>query len=158
MNSHPDPDLLWHFTATFMVVFGMAGIRAIGRRRRGEFVFRPTLPNVKFEETWISGGAGWFGSARNCLWVTLTDDHLWVNLHFPFCLFIPRLLGLEAKVAPNNVIGIENKESFLGGRHTVIHFRDDNGRARAIDLTIHDADDFVRDLKEVCAAHGRVIT
>jgi hypothetical protein len=61
-------------------------------------------------------------------------------------------------VAPGNVIGIETKESFFGGRHTVIHYRDTFGRANAIDLKVRAADDFVRDLKKVCAAHGKAIT
>ena len=147
----------WLFAAMVLATIAIAGIRAILKRRRGEFVLRPILANALFDETWVSGGTGLLSSARNCLWVTLTDDALFIGLHFPFSVFVPRWFGLEAKITPGNVIAIENRQTFLQGSLLAIRFRDGDGRPRTIDLKLRREDTFVRHLRDVCRVHGKAV-
>ena len=60
--------LLWF--AMLAILAGVATVRGLLRRQRGEFVFRPVPPpDARFSDTWISGGTGLFTAARNCLCV-----------------------------------------------------------------------------------------
>ena len=137
-------------------IFGTA-VRVFLKRRHGEIVSRPPVGTARFGETWISGSGGGFASARNCMWVAVTDDAVIVGLHFPFSVFVPRWLGLEARIAPENLLAIENRKTFFGGSQLAIRFRNDEGRVRSIELNLRREDAFVGQVRELCRAHGKAI-
>jgi hypothetical protein len=158
-HSHnlPPADLLWLMAMMGVAIFAIVAVRAVLGRRRGDSVTLPPLPDARFCETWLSGSAGFFAAARNCLWVSVTADALLIGLHFPFSLFIPRWLGLEARIAPADILALESKRTFLQGTQLTIRFRNAGGRPQSIALNLRQEDAFVSSVKELCRAHGKAL-
>ena len=104
------------------VWLGMAGLlfaaAAVVRWASGLPFFRPRFRGAEVEQTWVSAAsslglvAGLFGSsgrANNCMWFTLTSDTLYVGVHFPFNMFMPRfMVGFDLTIPVADVSSVSN--------------------------------------------------
>jgi hypothetical protein len=114
------------------------------RRRRGQSILRPALPDALYTERWASGRSlrnviTRFGRASGCLWVAVTPDALHVGLHFPFNLaFLGDIYRLEQRVDVRDVRAVESTRSRLGRRTVRVRFARPEGDEEAIELQVAD--------------------
>ena len=138
----------WFFAGGAAWVVLLLSLRAFARRRRGEPVFRPDLPETVFLETWVSGGRSLLGWARNCVWVAVTQDAVHIGMHFPFNLVVPRSwsrsFAQDLKIPLSSIVGTENRHGFFEGSTLEVKFRDESGQPRSIGLKLKREDAFLR--------------
>lgn len=123
------------------------------RKIRGPHFPNRSEVNILFEERWTSGSSHKslftrFGGASNCLRVAITDDELWMALHFPFIAFSARL-DLDHRICRNTITNIEQR-----GKLVRVTFTLDDGDARMIALRLRNDDQFVAVLRSDAASGG----
>lgn len=141
----------WLYGAVVAWLVLLLSLRAVGRRRRGEPILRPSFLDAVFVETWASGGRSlvW---VRSCVWVVVTPRAIHVGLHFPFNLALPRSWApwfpQDLHIPISNVIGTENRHEFFEGGSLEVRFRDERGRPGAVRLRLQREDAFLRHIYE----------
>ncbi len=151
-----------HFFLVYFIcvgwVIGLAILSVFFRKRKRKPIFRPEFPNSRFSERWRSGRSFksvWtrLGGAKNCLWITVTDDELWLCPHFPFNLgFLPEMGGLECRIPGINILSVERKQTLLGST-VLIRFRNANGIEEAFEVNVRDVEAFDRAIEEIRKPH-----
>jgi hypothetical protein len=118
------------------------------RRRRGEPVGKPTFQDVRFEETWASGRAGWWAGANGCLWITVDPDILHFGPHFPWRILFTRRawrrMGLEADVPLADIQKVEDRAF----RWLAVTYAVAGGESRRVKLKVREPAALKRVLEE----------
>jgi hypothetical protein len=142
------------------VILAMAFF-ALLRRSRGQPVLRPVFADSVASEGWITGGAGLFSTARNCMWVTLTPTTLHVGLHFPWTCLFPRWFlrrcGWEATVPVQHVVRVENVHSSWFGSMVAVSWTED-GSVHSTRLRLRNSDAFTGKLGLFARRHGAALS
>lgn len=154
----------------FRIAFllGIAGIGSVlllsvaYRLYKGKPIFRPDFDQVRFLDTWRSGWSDRdtltrLGGGRNCLWIVVTQDELWISPHFPFSLlFIPEAFHLDFRIPGSAVL--EMTERSLGGEsHGIIRFRHATGEEESFEFTVKDLEGFRKALNTIRQIGGKEI-
>jgi len=109
----------WLFLLPFAWIAGCVGASILYRRAAGKPVIPHLPPATRFRERGASGWndshwLGQLGGANGCLLVAVTDRELIVTPFFPFNLmFLPEILGLEARAPLTRIRAIEDKRRFF---------------------------------------------
>lgn len=129
-----------------LVIAASVAFRLAKRR----YLFRPHFHEILFAEKWVSGRSlrsltSRLGSARHCLWVTVTPNELLVGPPFPFNLmFLPEFYGLEYRINGADIIRVEHRMPLFGPPRAVVTFRSsDAGDEEAFELTLRDLPRFL---------------
>lgn len=146
----------------FRIAFllGMAGFGSVlllsvaYRLYKGKPIFRPNFEQARFLETWRSGWSDrdtltrW-GGARNCLWIAVSQEELWISPHFPFnLLFIPEAFHLDFRIPGRAVL--EMTERSLGRESRgMIRFRHATGEEDSFEFTVKDLQRFKKALNAI---------
>lgn len=158
-------------TKKFLLVVFLLGIAGVGsvlvlsiayRLYKSKPIFRPNFEQVRFLETWRSGWSNRdtltrLGGARNCLWIAVTQNELWISPHFPFnLLFIPEVFHLDFRI-PGKAI-VEMTHMSLGEESRgIIRFRHATGEEDSFEFTVKDLEEFRNALNAIRQTEGKVI-
>ncbi len=152
----------------FRIAFllGIAGIGSVlllsvaYRLYKGNPIFRPDFDQVRFLDTWRSGWSDRdtltrLGGARNCLWIAVTQDELWISPHFPFnLLFIPEAFHLDFRIPGRAVIKMTER-SVGGESRGIIRFRHATGEEDSFEFTVKDLRGFRKALNAIRQIGGK---
>jgi hypothetical protein len=146
LSGYLQPNFLFAIAGAWVAFWLLLSL--LVRHARGEHVFAQTPEELQFSEKWTSGRSlkTWWsglGGARNCLFVGVGRDTVYIHPHFPFSLgFIPEIYGLDLEIPRARIIRVEKTEKFL--RHIVrVEYSDVAGASRTFELTLRNADQFV---------------
>jgi hypothetical protein len=134
--------------AAFGWVLFVIALSVIYRLRKGKPILRPKSLTDRFSETWRSGSSHRnlltrLGGARNCLWITVTDEEILVGLHFPFNLmFLPEIYGLEYRIRGSDVLSVDELSSFLLGKRMRVRFRSPARGEEIFEVAVKDVNGF----------------
>jgi len=136
-------------------IVGVVFVLSIAYRvYKGKPIFRPEFEEVHFFETWQSGWSNrdWLtrlGGARNCLWIAVTQDALWISPHFPFNLFfIPEAFHLDYRI-PGEAVREFTRRSSGDETGVVIRFRHATGQEDSFEFTVKDFQKFQEAMKQM---------
>lgn len=147
-------------------LLGIAGIGSVlvlsvaYRLYKSKPIFRPDFDRVQFLDTWQSGWSNRdtltrLGGARNCLWIAVTQDELWISPHFPFnLLFIPEVFHLDFRI-PGRAILEMTEKSLEGESRGIIRFRHATGEEDSFELTVKDLEQFRKALNAIRQIGGK---
>jgi len=129
-------------------VAGWLLISFLVRRAQGKPFFAPATQSFQFSETWVSGRSldTWWsrlGRARNCLFVGVRQEELFVQPHFPFTLgFIPEIYHLEHMIPLTRIIKVTPERSLFRNMLRV-DYSDPEGRQQTLELGLRHPDGFL---------------
>jgi hypothetical protein len=89
------------------------------RHAKGKPILTPTSEGLLFSEKWASGRSRrtWWtklGSAKNCLFVAVGHDTVYIHPHFPFSLgFVAEIFDLDQEIPIAHITQVEKTRSFL---------------------------------------------
>lgn len=125
------------------------------RRSKNKSIFRPHFERLLFLETWRSGRSlrslfTRLGGARNCLWVAIDDNTLWVSPHFPFSLmFLPEVYSLDLSVKGEAIRSVERRSGLLERNRVCVTFSGDCSGEEVFEVSLRDPDGFIRALEAI---------
>ncbi|PHR95250.1 MAG: hypothetical protein COA78_30495 [Blastopirellula sp.] len=129
------------FLAVFVLTLVRVGYLYWQRKKQGpQFPSRDAV-NILFEERWTSGNSDKtlftkLGGASNCLRVVVTDNELWVTLHFPFNI-MAKYSDLDHRINRDQITSVEQQ-----GKLTLITFSLEDGKQRMLGLGLRNAEQF----------------
>ena len=131
----------------FVWAFGYMAFMFWRRRSHGPRLQNRNDANTLFEERWTSGSSHKslftrMGGANNCLRVTVTNDELWVTIHFPFSAFAAQF-DLDHPVRCDAITKIERTGKIV----RVTFLMENCGEERTIVLRLRNADAFCNSLQ-----------
>ena len=130
-------------------IFFVVIASALYRRVRGKYLLLHKPTDLTFSEDWTSGSSlqssrTRLGGARNCLFVGVNSQSVYVLPHFPFNLmFLPEIFGLEY-IIPRNRIRQVASESSAFGNTVRVAFTTDTGATNAVALRLRHPEQFMQ--------------
>jgi hypothetical protein len=125
--------------AIAVVLFRMlAAGSVVYRLYKTKPLLKPDFPDSRLTETWSSGQSdrnilARLAGAKSFLWITVTQDHLHVSLHFPFNLiFLPEAFGWDHRVPGKTIMNV--RESASRARGILIRYRHATGKEELLEL------------------------
>jgi hypothetical protein len=129
-------------------VAGWLLISFLVRRAQGKPFFAPAAQPFQFSEKWASGRSldTWWsrlGRARNCLFIGVGDEKLFVQPHFPFTLgFIPEIYRLEHAIPLTRITKVTPERSLF--RNMIrVEYSDPDGRQQTLELKLRHPEGFL---------------
>jgi hypothetical protein len=113
------------------------------------------VPERRFSETWCSGRSdrnalARLATAKNILWVTVTNNELHVSPHFPFSLmFLPEAFGLDHRIPGRTIMDVREASSRSLGRGVLVKYRHATGDEENLELWVSDVSTFRRALSDI---------
>lgn len=134
--------------ALLIWLLALVGGSILFRRLRGKPILRSSPSLYRYREGWISGYSHrgvltFFGGARRCLTVTLTDRLLTVHPNFPLSLFfLPEVYDLDHRIPLEQLRSVEKKQKFFSTAVDVT-YETARGALHTFSIFVRDSDQFV---------------
>lgn len=143
----------------FILLYGIAIVWTViavsfklwRRKVRGPHFPSRDQVTILFEEKWTSGRSfksllTRFGGANNCLRATVTDDELWITLHFPFIVFASNW-DLDHRIEKIAITSITRRR-----KGVTVEFLMSDNQTRKIELRLRNPDTFLSALANTNSA------